>query len=86
MRYPLQFHKDDEGFLITSPDFPEVVSKAMDVDEAKTYGAGAIEEAIAARMATGRPIPMPSVFVANVKISEDLRDVIHHYNKGLKNE
>lgn len=53
--------EDDEGtVLVTSPDFPELVTFGEDQDDALSYAVGAFSEAIAARMAHREPIPAPS--------------------------
>ncbi|NJM28893.1 MAG: type II toxin-antitoxin system HicB family antitoxin [Rhizobiales bacterium] len=52
---------DDEGtVLVTSPDFPELVTFGDDREDALSYAVGAFSEAIAARMAHREPIPPPS--------------------------
>lgn len=53
--------QDDEGtVLVTSPDFPELVTFGDDREDALSYAVGAFSEAIAARMAHREPIPLPS--------------------------
>lgn len=53
--------QDDEGtVLVTSPDFPELVTYGEDREDALSYAVGAFSEAIAARMAHREPIPAPS--------------------------
>jgi antitoxin HicB len=53
--------QDDEGtVLVTSPDFPELVTFGDDSEDALSYAVGAFSEAIAARMAHREPIPSPS--------------------------
>lgn len=53
--------QDDEGtVLVTSPDFPELVTYGEDREDALSYAVGAFSEAIAARMAHREPIPVPS--------------------------
>ena len=53
--------QDDEGtVLVTSPDFPELVTFGEDRDDALSYAVGAFSEAIAARMALREPIPLAS--------------------------
>lgn len=53
--------QDDEGtVLVTSPDFPELVTFGDDREGALSYALGAFSEAIAARMAHREPIPSPS--------------------------
>jgi antitoxin HicB len=58
--YPVILEPDDNGsFLVTCPDLPEVTSWGEDVADALRHAADAIEEALAARMAHGDPIPIP---------------------------
>jgi antitoxin HicB len=53
--------EDDEGtVLVTSPDFPELVTFGEDREDALSYAVGAFSEAIAARMAHREAIPVPS--------------------------
>jgi antitoxin HicB len=53
--------ENDEGtVLVTSPDFPELVTFGEDREDALSYAVGAFSEAIAARMALREPIPLPS--------------------------
>ena len=53
--------KDDEGtVLLTSPDFPELVTFGNDKADALSYAVGAFEEAIAARVSDREEIPLPS--------------------------
>lgn len=53
--------EDDEGtVLVTSPDFPELVTYGEDREDALSYAVGAFSEAIAARMAHREPIPSPT--------------------------
>ena len=60
MIYRLHAEKDDnDTWLVTSPDFPEVTTFAEKEEDIARYGLAAIEEAIAARVADGQPIPPP---------------------------
>jgi len=53
--------EDDEGtVLVTSPDFPELVTFGDDEADALSYAVGAFEEAIAARVSDREEIPLPS--------------------------
>ena len=59
--YPIELTPDDNGtFLVTCPDLPEVTTFGEDVASAVAHASDAIEEALAARAATGRDIPAPS--------------------------
>src|SRR3546814_12886371 len=61
LRYPIELTRDDNGtFLVTCPDLPEVTTFGEDAEAAAAHASDAIEEALAARAATGRNIPEPS--------------------------
>ncbi len=60
MRYELNFSKDGNSWLITSPDFPELTTFCEDIDDASQYGLKAVEEAIAARIFDNTDVPLPS--------------------------
>ncbi|WP_042777822.1 type II toxin-antitoxin system HicB family antitoxin [Sinorhizobium fredii] len=57
--YKLAIQPDGDVWLVTSDDFPEVVSFGQTQEEACRNGRNAIEEAIAARIAEGEDIPFP---------------------------
>ncbi len=57
-RYHLE-PDDNDTWLITSPDLPEVTSFTESLDDAPSHVLAAIEEAIAARMARSESIPAP---------------------------
>lgn len=60
MWYELVLSPDDNGtWLVTAPQFEEVVSFGDTQEEACRNGRNAIEEAIAARIARGDDIPYP---------------------------
>jgi antitoxin HicB len=53
--------QDDEGtVLVTSPDFPEVITFGETHDEALKHAVGAFQEIIAGYMHSKKPIPKPS--------------------------
>ncbi|MFZ5668041.1 MAG: type II toxin-antitoxin system HicB family antitoxin [Pseudomonadota bacterium] len=59
--YPIELTADDNGtLLVTSPVLPELTTYGEDEDAALRAAALAIEEAVAARMADGREIPIPT--------------------------
>lgn len=61
MDYPVKLAKDDNGtYLVTSPDFSELVTFGEDKDDALSYAVSAFEEAIAARISHNEDIPEPS--------------------------
>src|ERR1700691_4427250 len=49
----------DDDFLATCPDIPEAMTGAASLAEARENAADALEEAILAYLAHGRPIPAP---------------------------
>ena len=60
MIYLLHTEPDDsDTILITCPAFPEVTTFAETEDDIERIAQGAIEEAIAARIHDGQPIPKP---------------------------
>jgi antitoxin HicB len=59
--YPVGLTPDDNGtLLVTCPDLPEVTTFGSDKADALRHARDAIEEAIAARIATRADIPLPS--------------------------
>ena len=60
LAYPINLEPDDDTLLATSPDFPELTTFGDDRDEALARAVDALEEAIAARIHTGKEIPVPS--------------------------
>jgi antitoxin HicB len=60
LAYLVKIAPDDNGtFLVTCPAFPEVTTFGESKDEAQHAALSAIEEAIAARMNYGEPLPAP---------------------------
>jgi antitoxin HicB len=58
--YLIRLTPDDNGtFLVTCPAFPEVTTFGKSDDEIQHAAIGAIEEAIAARISHGEPLPYP---------------------------
>lgn len=57
--YPLELSQDGDSILVTSPSFPELTTYGSDEADAIRNGEMAIEEAVAARMETGKPVPIP---------------------------
>jgi antitoxin HicB len=59
--YRVKLAPDSNGtVLVTSPDFPELVTFGDDEADALSYAVGAFEAAIAARVSDREEIPMPS--------------------------
>ncbi len=60
LRYLIKLEPDDNGtLLVTCPALPEVTTFGEDKADAIRRAAGAIEEALAARIADGQEIPAP---------------------------
>src|SRR5258708_6899364 len=58
--YPINLEPDDnDTLLVTCPDLPELTTFGASRDEALHHAAGAIEEALAARIAHHEDIPAP---------------------------
>jgi antitoxin HicB len=55
-----EFAKDETGFVVTFPDFPEAITQGKEEADALDQAADALEEAIAARMKHGEDIPLPT--------------------------
>jgi antitoxin HicB len=51
---------DNDTFLVTCPDLPEVTTFGTTEEEIRHAALGAIEEAIAARIAHGEDLPLPT--------------------------
>jgi antitoxin HicB len=84
--YRIKIEPDDNGtLLITCPALPEVTTFGEDEADAMRRAVGAIEEAIAARMADGEDIPeghqrgprlvrLPALTVLKVELYRRLRE------------
>lgn len=61
IKYRVKLTPDDnDTFLVTSPDFPEVITFGETRDDALKYAVGAFREIIAGYMYNKKPIPKPS--------------------------
>ena len=61
IRYRVKLTPDDnDTFLVTAPDFPEVITFGDTREEALVYAVGAFREMIAAKIYYKEPIPKPS--------------------------
>ncbi|HEX4179261.1 MAG TPA: type II toxin-antitoxin system HicB family antitoxin [Caulobacteraceae bacterium] len=58
---------DNDSYLATSPDFPELTTYGDDQDDALGHASHAVEEAIAARIAHGAEVPQFSGSVSQGK-------------------
>lgn len=77
----------DGGYVVTCPDFPEMVTQGEDRADSLEQAADAIEEAVAGRLRRGESIPPPAspgdlqdavplrpVMAAKVALTQALRD------------
>ncbi len=61
LAYPIRLKPDDNGtVLATSRDFPELTTFGDDHEDALLHAVDALEEAIAARIASREEVPSPS--------------------------
>jgi antitoxin HicB len=68
IRYRVKLTPDDnDTFLVTSPDFPDVITFGETREEALRYAVGAFREVIAARIHYKEPIPEPS----KIRVKDD---------------
>lgn len=59
--YPMVVTQDEAGFLLGRfPDFPEAATDTRELPALLLEAADCLEEAVAARMAEGEPLPVPS--------------------------
>jgi antitoxin HicB len=77
----------DGGFVVTAPDFPEVVSQGETVEECLEQAADAIEEAVAHRILKGLELPEPGAVhgehVVAVPASTALKAALYKSIRGL---
>ena len=84
--YRIKLEADDNGaLLVTCPSLPEVTTFGDDEDDAIRHAVGAIEEAIAARVAAGEDVPkgqqrgprlvrLPTLTVLKIELYRQLRE------------
>ena len=58
--YPAVFHKEDDGFWVSFPDFPECLTEGDNMDQAYEMAFEALGLAITSRKEDGEEIPVPS--------------------------
>lgn len=58
--YPAVFHKEDDGFWVSFPDFPECLTEGDNMDQAYEMAFEALGLAITSRKEEGEEIPAPS--------------------------
>lgn len=85
LAYPIDLTNDDGTLLVTAPDFPELTTFGDDRDEAIARAADALEEAIAARLSRGEPIPAPSEGSTRAALPTlTAVKVLHHQHMGAR--
>lgn len=57
--YPAVFDREDGEIVVSFPDFPEALTGAEDEAAATALAIDALEEAVLAYLADGRPVPAP---------------------------
>jgi antitoxin HicB len=82
LEYPIELTPDDnDTYLVTCPDLPEVTTFADDEVEAILRAEDAVEEALAARIAKRQPIPGPAEahgrFVASLSLQTTLKVALY---------
>lgn len=60
LAYPITITPDGDTVLATCKDFPELTTFGVDKDDALLHAVDALEEAIAARIASREDVPKPS--------------------------
>ncbi len=60
IRYRVKLEDDEGTVLVTSPDFPDVITFGETREDALHYAVGAFREIIASRIHYKEPIPKPS--------------------------
>ncbi len=84
--YRIKLEPDDNGtLLVTCPSFPEVTTFGDNEGDAIRHAVGAIEEAVAARVAAGEDVPeghqrgprlarLPTLTVLKIELYRQLRE------------
>ena len=67
--YPAVFHKEDGGFWITFPDFPECFTEGDDMQQAYEMAVDALGLAIVSRQEEKEEIPTPTD-VSKIEVSD----------------
>lgn len=59
--YPALFHKEEDGFWVSFPDFPECFTEGDNLEHAYEMAVDALGLAIVSRREEGQEIPEPTV-------------------------
>ena len=90
--YPAIFHKEDDGFWISFPDFPECFTEGDDMKQAYEHAVDALGLAIVSRKEEKEEIPAPTD-VSEIKTDEGFIVILEfdmlaylkkHNNKAVK--
>lgn len=65
MRYPVNYEKDGEGYLVTFPDIPEALTGGNTLEEAQTIALDALVTAFEFYFEDGRQVPKPGAVVGD---------------------
>jgi len=74
---------DNDTLLVTCPAFPEVTTFGESLAEARHHAVEAIEEAIAARIATNEPVPRPQRRLAGRRVTHRRKTTNHWVSMHL---
>ena len=59
----IQWSEEDEAYIVTIPELPGAMTHGSTYDEAARQGQDLIESVIEAKVAWGRPVPPPNLFI-----------------------
>lgn len=65
MRYPVNYEKDGDGYLVTFPDIPEALTGGDTLDEARSMALDALVSAFEFYFEDGRQVPKPGAVVGD---------------------
>jgi antitoxin HicB len=75
--YEINLQHDGDTWLVTSPDFDELVTFGANQEEAMINARAAFEEAIAGRIADGEDIPVPHKEVSGKRWFVELSAMVY---------
>lgn len=59
----IQWSEEDEAYIVSIPELPGAMTHGSTYEEAARQGQDLIESVIDAKIAWGRPVPPPNLFV-----------------------
>ena len=74
--YPAIFHKEDDGFWVSFPDFPECLTEGDNMDQAYEMAFEALGLAITSRKEEGESIPSPSP-IGSIDVEDGILTIIN---------